>query len=115
MLELRDLVKLYPSPGGEVVRALDGVSLTVGAGELVALYGPSGSGKTTLLEIVAALTPPDAGRVALDGRDVSFLRHHRRGAEVLELLAELTHDPQAAGFAHRVFPLCDGHLAERET
>jgi putative ABC transport system ATP-binding protein len=73
VLELRDLVKHYPSPTGEVVRALDGVSMTVEAGELVALYGPSGSGKTTLLTIVAALAPPDSGRVLLDGREVPFL------------------------------------------
>jgi putative ABC transport system ATP-binding protein len=73
MLELRDLVKRYPSPGGEAVRALEGVSMTVGPGELVALYGPSGSGKTTLLTIVAALMPPDSGQVLLDGREVSRL------------------------------------------
>ena len=42
MLELRDLAKHYPSVGGETVRAVDGVSLTVNAGEMVALYGPSG-------------------------------------------------------------------------
>jgi putative ABC transport system ATP-binding protein len=223
MLELRDLVKHYPSPGSEVVRALDGVSMTVGAGELVALYGPSGSGKTTLLQIVAALQPPDAGEVLLGGHEVSFLGageaaryrrlqlgyvsqapdllpgvsaidnaalklfaarlgvreahrrvtpllerlglgerlHHRaeqlsvgqrqrvllaralstepplvladeptgsldsrRSGEVLALLAELceeqgvamllvTHDPQAARFAHRVHALRDGQLIER--
>lgn len=73
MLELQELVKHYPSPGGDEVRALDGLSLTVRSGELVALYGPSGSGKTTLLTIVASLLPPDSGRVMLDGREVSFL------------------------------------------
>ncbi len=224
MLELRGLVKHYPSPGGEVVRALDGVSLNVAAGELVALYGPSGSGKTTLLTIVAALMPPDSGTVLLGGREVPFrsareaagyrrlqlgyvsqapdllpgvsaidnaalklfgLRlgvreshrrvtpllerlglgdrlHHRaeqlstgqrqrvllaralstepqlvladeptgsldsrRGAEVLALLTEVceehraamllvTHDPQAARFAHRVAALRDGRLVDHE-
>lgn len=206
------------------MRALDGVSMTIAAGELVALYGPSGSGKTTLLTIVAALVPPDAGSVLLDGRDVPFrsargaaryrrlqlgyvsqspdllpgvsaidnaalklfgLRlgvreshrrvapllerlglgermHHRaeqlstgqrqrvllaralsteprlvladeptgsldsrRGAEVLALLTEVcaehgaamllvTHDPQAARFAHRVTALRDGRLVDHE-
>jgi len=73
VLELREVVKHYSSAGGEVVRALDGVSMTVEAGEMVAIYGPSGSGKTTLLTIVAALVPPDRGQVLLGGREVSFL------------------------------------------
>ncbi len=70
MLELRDVVKHYPAEA-EVVRAVDGVSLTVSPGEFVALYGPSGSGKTTLLLLAAGLAVPDRGSVMLDGRDVS--------------------------------------------
>jgi putative ABC transport system ATP-binding protein len=73
LLVLDDVVKHYPAGGGEVVRALDGVSLSISPGELVALYGPSGSGKTTLLNIIAALLPADRGRVLVDGRDVSTL------------------------------------------
>jgi putative ABC transport system ATP-binding protein len=73
VLELREVVKHYQSGGGEVVRALEGVSMSVGAGELVALYGPSGSGKTTLLTIVAALIPADSGAVVVDGSDVTAL------------------------------------------
>jgi putative ABC transport system ATP-binding protein len=73
LLELRQLVKHYPVVGDDVVRALDGLSMKVEAGELVALYGPSGSGKTTLLTIVAALMPPDSGEVLVNGRRVSGL------------------------------------------
>jgi putative ABC transport system ATP-binding protein len=73
LLEVRKLVKHYPAGGDEVVRALDGISMTIDAGELVALYGPSGSGKTTLLTIIAALLKPDSGTVAVNGRDISAL------------------------------------------
>jgi len=73
VLEIHKLVKHYPSGGGEVVRALDGVSMSIMAGELVALYGPSGSGKTTLLMIVAALLRPDGGAVTVNGRDITCL------------------------------------------
>jgi putative ABC transport system ATP-binding protein len=73
MLELRDLVKHYPAVGGESVRAVDGVSLSVAPGEMVVLYGPSGSGKTTLLLMVAALLEPTSGSVLVNGRDISSL------------------------------------------
>ena len=73
MLDLRELKKHYPSGGGEVVRALDGVSMSIAAGELVALYGPSGSGKTTLLSVIAALIQPDSGSVTVNGRDIARL------------------------------------------
>jgi putative ABC transport system ATP-binding protein len=73
MLELRQLVKHYPTVGGEPVRAVDGVSLQVAAGEMVALYGPSGSGKTTLLLMIATLLAPTSGAVLVGGRDMSSL------------------------------------------
>jgi putative ABC transport system ATP-binding protein len=70
VLELRDLRKHYRVGGGEPILAVDDVSLTVAAGEFVALYGPSGSGKTTLLELIAGLRKPDSGAVLVEGRDV---------------------------------------------
>jgi putative ABC transport system ATP-binding protein len=73
MLELRELVKHYAAVGGEPVRAVDGVSLSVAPGEIVALYGPSGSGKTTLLLMIATLLEPTSGSVLINGRDVSSL------------------------------------------
>jgi ABC-type nitrate/sulfonate/bicarbonate transport system ATPase subunit len=65
-LRLTDVVSTYEEGGRRLV-ALDGLDLTIGAGEFVALVGPSGSGKSTLLDIVAGLLAPDRGTVALDG------------------------------------------------
>ncbi len=80
MLELRDLAKYYRVGGGEPIRAVDGVSMTVAAGECVALYGPSGSGKTTLLEMIAGLERPDSGTVLVEGQDI-FAQSERESDE----------------------------------
>lgn len=74
MLELRDLHKHF----GERMVA-DGVTLSVAAGEIVALLGPSGSGKSTLLKIVAGLEVADAGSVWFGGQDISKQPPERRG------------------------------------
>ena len=72
MLELERVVKHYLA-GDEEVRAVDGVSLEVHAGEMVALQGPSGSGKTTLLLLIAGLVDADAGVIRFAGREISSL------------------------------------------
>jgi putative ABC transport system ATP-binding protein len=70
VLELEQVVKHYRG-AGEEVRAIDGVSLAVSRGEMLALHGPSGSGKTTLLKLAATLLAPERGTVHFDGVDLA--------------------------------------------
>jgi putative ABC transport system ATP-binding protein len=68
-IEIRDLTKVY-HVGDVDVHALRGVNLKVEKGEFLAIVGPSGSGKSTLFHILGGLTPPTAGTVLVDGRDL---------------------------------------------
>ena len=73
MYEARNVSKWFVK-GPTVVRAVDGVSFEIEAGEFVALEGPSGSGKTTLLQLLGALDRPSEGVVSFEGRDLATLR-----------------------------------------
>ena len=82
-LELRGLRKVFTRP------AVDGLDLTVRAGELYALLGPNGAGKTTTLRMVAGLTQPTAGSIRVFGVDAKTAR--KRAQELLEWLALWEH------------------------
>jgi putative ABC transport system ATP-binding protein len=90
----RDLTKVYVL-GDSELRALDGVSLTVGRGEFLAIMGSSGSGKSTLMNVLGCLDRPTSGTYVLDGREVSRLS---RGE-----LAEMRN--QTLGFVFQSFNL----------
>jgi branched-chain amino acid transport system ATP-binding protein len=92
-------------------RALDGVSLVVRAGEIVTLLGANGSGKSTTLRVVSGLVRPTAGRIVLDGRDIT------RAAPEAIVAAGIGHVPEG----REIFPeftvrenlLVGGHTASR--
>lgn len=97
MLAVNDLQKSY-RVGKTSFPVLKGVSLTVNAGEFVAVMGPSGSGKTTLLNCISCYLPADSGSILLDGRDLAGLRE--------EELAAVRN--RQLGFVFQDFLLLDG-------
>ena len=84
VLEARDVTKVFRE-GSETVSVLNGASLSLDRGEIVALEGPSGSGKTTFLTILGCMLTPSSGRVRIEGRAVDpdrpdLLPAHRRAS-----------------------------------
>jgi putative ABC transport system ATP-binding protein len=98
VLQLEGVVKHYPGSGGQIVRAVDGVTLSLRAGEIVALHGPSGSGKSTLLMLAAGMMAPDSGVVRFDGRDLA----ERSPGELAD------YQRQSIGFVFQSFHLMAG-------
>src|SRR5688572_28895365 len=78
VVELQGCTRVY---GG--VRAVDGLDLSVYEGEFLSLLGPSGCGKTTTLNLIAGFVPPTAGRILVDGEDVTGRPAHLRGLGVV--------------------------------
>ncbi|HEU0019383.1 MAG TPA: ABC transporter ATP-binding protein [Thermoleophilaceae bacterium] len=121
MIRLDGLVKHYSSGADEVVRALDGVSMVISPGELVALYGPSGSGKTTLLNVIAALIPPDSGTVLVGGEDVAAFsareaaRYRRTALGYVNQTPDLLSGvPAIANAALKLYGICRVREAHRQ-
>lgn len=72
IIKLQEVAKYYEM-GGSIVKALDGLSITIEKGDFVAIMGPSGSGKSTAMNLVGSLDVPTRGKIELDKRDISRL------------------------------------------
>src|SRR5690606_33618416 len=114
-VEARDLVKTYPKQ----VRALDGLSLRVGPGEIFGLLGPNGAGKTTTVKVLSTLARPDAGQATVAGHDA--LRHPRRVRQVIGVASQRSGaDPIMTGRANlllqgRLYGLTGARLRQTVT
>ena len=71
MIDVQDLVKVFPTPSGREKRAVAGVSFRAGAGEIYGLLGPNGAGKTTTLRILSGLLQATSGRTMVNGVEVT--------------------------------------------
>jgi len=91
MLEIDDATVTFSAPGGPLVRAVDGVTLSIPAGTFVVVIGTNGSGKSTLLGAIAGTVALDGGRVGLAGRDITRWNEHRRA----RLIGRVFQDPRA--------------------
>jgi ABC-type lipoprotein export system ATPase subunit len=78
MISLRGISKTYELPGGQSVKALSDVDLTIDRGEFMVITGRSGSGKTTLLNVATGLSKPSAGEVVLNGTSLWSLSDGER-------------------------------------
>src|SRR5438128_1046091 len=76
-----DVQKKFSKKRGEHVKALDGVTLRVGRGEVVGILGPNGSGKSTLVRVISTLILPDSGEVRVFGVDA--VKHQRAAQRVI--------------------------------
>jgi lipoprotein-releasing system ATP-binding protein len=100
LLELHNVSRFFSEPGSDQkVRVLDDVSLTVAAGESVAIVGPSGCGKSTLLNLLGTLDEPDAGEVLYEGKSL-------KGASAEALAAFRSRELGFVFQLHHLLPQC---------
>lgn len=110
-----ELVGVAKSFDHGVIRALDGVDLTVAEGEFLALTGPSGCGKSTLLHLVAGLDRPTSGQIRVRGRDLASLDGDRYRRSVVGLVFQL-HNllPHLSALANVEVAMFSNGLTHRE-
>ena len=121
LVTVEHLVKHFRAPGGgrQRVHSVDGVCLTIAAGEVLGLVGESGCGKSTLARTILGLTPVDSGRVTFDGTHVAAARGRRRKAlrRSMQLVFQDPYsalDPRMTLGASLEAPLSQHRVGDRE-
>ncbi len=116
IVRLISAAKTFASPEGGEVKALDGIDLEIGRNEFITLLGPSGCGKTTLLQVISGFVELDAGRIEIDGVDMTDRPPYRRPVNtVFQNYALFPHMTvgQNAGYALEVAGIGKAERTER--
>ncbi len=118
LIDIRDVTKTYEMGAETIVHALDGVSLSIEAGDYVAIMGPSGSGKSTLMNLIGCLDTPSTGSYVLKGREISSMNDDElaqiRNKEIGFIFQTFNLLPRADAVQNVELPLVYSGLARKE-
>jgi putative ABC transport system ATP-binding protein len=118
LIDIRDVTKTYEMGAETIVHALDGVSLSIEAGDYVAIMGPSGSGKSTLMNLIGCLDTPSTGSYVLKGREISAMNDDElaqiRNKEIGFIFQTFNLLPRADAVQNVELPLVYSGLPRRE-
>ncbi|MBP9781342.1 ABC transporter ATP-binding protein [Candidatus Woesebacteria bacterium] len=117
LLELKNVSRRY-EVGDTIIKALDGVSVSVQTGEFIAVMGPSGSGKSTFLQIASMLATPSAGAIFLKGKDVTAYneieRARLRNQEIGFVFQQFNLLPRTSALDNVKLPLVYARVTEKD-